>query len=399
MSRRVLVITALWPNLREPHEATFNLQQLKALRSDWDVHVMASLPWFPGSRFTGIPRRASLLAGMPMKQCWGDVPTSYFRYLHIPKVGVPMALPFYMASAMAMHSQVRRADVILGTWAYPDACAAVLLAKVAGKPCVVKVHGSDINVVTNLPGPRQWSKALLPHADGLVAVSSELRSKLVRLGAEADKIRVVPNGIDKNKFVPRCKTELRRDLGLSNDSKVVLFVGRLEAAKGVHELLEAWDGLHRDEPRAVLVMVGTGVDEQVVRSRALGLAPSIRLLGKQPHEVVARYMAASDLLTLPSWREGTPNVVLEASACGIPVVATAVGGIPEVVRDGISGVLVPPKAPRALEDALRLALARPWNTQEIIESGPVSWHDSARLLGNALESAILQRKSRLRGVP
>jgi teichuronic acid biosynthesis glycosyltransferase TuaC len=279
--------------------------------------------------------------------------------------------------------------VLLATWAYPDGCAAVLAARAAGKPCVVKVHGSDVNVVLRTRAARAVASRILPRADAVIAVSRPLAKELVSLGVPRERVHLVLNGVDASRFHPRDRSATRRELGVAEDERLVLFVGRLEPQKGIGELLEAFEQLRARVPRATLALVGHGVATEEVRARVERWGPGGALmLGARPPGEVAAWMGACDVLTLPSWAEGTPNVVLEALASGRPVVATRVGGIPDVLRDERSGIVVPPRSAGALAGALHDALERPWDEAAIRACGPGSWGESAKGVANVLEQVL-----------
>jgi glycosyltransferase involved in cell wall biosynthesis len=262
----------------------------------------------------------------------------------------------------------------------------VLAARAMGKACVVKVHGSDVNVVLARAAPRAIAAQLLPRADAVVAVSRPLADEVVRVGVARERVRVVPNGVDPAIFHPRERSEARRMLRVDPEARVILYVGRLEPRKGTGELAAAFDRVRARVPEAMLVLVGDGVSSDDVRAQAARWGDRARVLGARPHEEVARWMAACDVLVLPSWAEGTPNVVLEALACGRPVVATAVGGIPDVL-DPRAGLLVPPREARALADALVTALYASWDENEVCACGPRSWDESAAALEAVLDEA------------
>jgi glycosyltransferase involved in cell wall biosynthesis len=250
---------------------------------------------------------------------------------------------------------------------------------------VVKVHGSDVNVVLARGTARAIAAATLPTADAVVAVSRPLGDEIVRLGVRRDRVRLVANGVDASVFHPRDRIEARRSLGLPGRVPIVLFVGRLEPQKGVFDLLDAFDCVRARLQDAHLVLIGDGVSRDEVRTRASRRSDAVRMLGPRTHREVADWMAACDLLVLPSWAEGTPNVVLEALASGRPVVATAVGGIPDAL-DPRAGLLVPPRDPRALADALVASLHATWDETVVQACGPRSWRESAAALEQVLVS-------------
>lgn len=385
---RVLVITKIFPSSLEPLSAPFNLQQVQKLVTRCDVEVLEAIPHVPLSRALSVPARAARLAALPARERVQGVDVTYLRQLYVPRVGLPVAVPLYLASLLPHRELLRAADVILATWAYPDGCAAVLAAKALNKPCVVKVHGSDVNVVLQTGAARALAARILPMADAVVAVSQPLVEELVRLGVPRDRVHRVANGVNGAVFYPRDRAEARRDLGLAEDARVVLFVGRLEPQKGIHELLDAFERVRAREPRASLALLGEGVSSDEVRARVASWdSGAARVLGARPQTEVAAWMGACDVMTLPSWAEGTPNVVLEALASGRPVVASRVGGIPDLLPDERAGALVPPRDQRALASALAGALERPWDPAAVRAYGPWSWEESAGALRRVLEQA------------
>ncbi len=383
---RVLVVTKIFPSSLEPLSAPFNRQQIGALAEECDVEVLVAIPHVPLARITSLPARASRLASLPARERVHGVDVTYVRQLYVPKVGLPVAVPLYLASLLPYRKRVLAADVVLATWAYPDGCAAVLAARACGKPCVVKVHGTDVNVVLKKPAARAVAARVLPIADAVVAVSRPLRDAMVELGAARARTHLVGNGVDAAVFHPRSRTEARRERDIPEDARVVLFVGRVEPQKGVLDLLDAFERVRARIPNTMLVLAGDGVSSEQVRARVgrWGAAGG-RVLGALPHAEIATWMAACDVTTLPSWAEGTPNVVLESLASGRPVVGTRVGGIPDVLADERSGVLVPPRNAQGLGDAIVGALERRWDEVAVAACGPRSWRESAQALMAVLE--------------
>jgi teichuronic acid biosynthesis glycosyltransferase TuaC len=391
---RVLAITQIWPNRIEPHRTPFNLQQFRCLRErgDCEIEVIDAIAHLPGSRLLAraSPRspRVAQLGGLPARDTIGGIETHYMRQLYIPKIGVPVAVPLYLASLAPYRALIRAADVILGTWAYPDGCAAILAARTFGKPCVVKVHGTDVNTIAKRPSVRAILRRVLPRADALVSVSAALSEELEGLGVPRAKIHLVRNGVDKGVFAPHDKGEARRALGVAESAKVVLFVGRLESGKGIAELLEAFPRVRARVEDALLVVLGEGAWTARLAKAAAESGGAIVAPGTRPLNEVARWLAACDALTLPSWMEGTPNVVLEALASGRPVVATNVGGIPDVLPAPEAGRLVPPRDALALADALVETLegvqGGAFPPERVAAFGPKSWRESAEGLYEVL---------------
>jgi teichuronic acid biosynthesis glycosyltransferase TuaC len=384
---RILAITPIWPDRLEPVRAPYNVQQFKRLGRRSEIHVLDAIPYMPLARLLRLKIRAARTAELPMEDRIEGVPTWNVRQLYVPKV-VAAAVPLTLASLTPYLDHARWADVLLGTWAYPHGCATVLLAKALRKPCVVKVHGSDLNVVAQSGAPRALMRALLPRADAMVSVSRALADILRSLGVPDHRIKLVPNGVDETLFYPRDKAAARRELGLDETGKVILFVGRLEPQKGIAELLDAFERVAQRHPGLRLALVGDGVSRPEVEQRKARLGDALMILGARPFSEVPRWMGAADLVVLPSWMEGTPNVLLEALASGRPCVASDVGGIPDVLADPRSGVVHRARDVDSLARALDQVLENSWAPDAVRACGPLSWDESADQLHAVLEEAL-----------
>lgn len=376
---RVLVVTKLFPNAAQPLLAPFNRQQMAALAGLADVRVLATIPYFPGG-----PRGGAI----PMQETIEGVPVWHPRTLYIPKLGLPVAPALYMASLMPyVRSHFLWADVVLACWAYPDGAAAIGLGALARRPVVVKVHGTDINDVAQRWQVRPILKRVLPRAHKVIAVSQGLALAAQALGVAADRVALVPNGINRTLFHPRPQAPARVALGVPEHARLVLFVGALAKTKGVEETLAAFASLAPKQADLQLAMVGAGALQARCQLTAQMFPGRVFVTGALPPAQVAQWMAACDLLTLPSYNEGTPNVVLEALASGRPVVATRVGGIPDVLADPALGELVPKQDTVALAHAWQRVLKGGCGTPaHISEAAPGDWHASAQLLHDALMS-------------
>jgi teichuronic acid biosynthesis glycosyltransferase TuaC len=381
---RVLAITRIFPNAAEPQSAPFNRQQLAALGQLCRVEVLATLPWFPGVGLASRWSAAGRLVQVPRREQIAGLSVEHPRAFYVPRLhGLSAGL--YAASLLPeVLSRRGHIDVVLGTWAYPDGCAAIALAALARVPAVVKLHGSDLNVIARMRGPRMQLRALLPRAARVVAVSRALAEEAAGLGVDPERIRIVRNGVDGDRFQPADRAAARAELDLAADRPLVVYVGHLKENKGVLDLAAAMAHVDAD-----LVVVGGGEAAARLEAALAPLGPRARMVGERPHEEVARWMAAADLLCLPSWNEGTPNVVIEALASGRRVVATEVGGIPDLITSPLLGELVPPRSPDALADALTRALAAPYDADAVARAASKSsWSDSAARLHSVLEEAV-----------
>jgi teichuronic acid biosynthesis glycosyltransferase TuaC len=399
---RVLAITKIFPNAAEPLAAPFNRQQFAALGEVCDLRVMATIPWFPGAGLIGKWSSAGKLARVPRRDTIEGIPVTHPRTLFVPKVAFASWGPLYAASIAPLLAPYRnKVDVVLGSWAYPDGFAAVIAGWLLGVPSVVKLHGSDINIIAKLPGARRMTAWSLPKATRIVAVSRALADEVVALGVRRERVAVVMNGVDPELFKPRDRAAARRELGLSIAGTgsatgsaesiagpIAVYVGNLKPEKGVLDLGKAWQLVAHQMPDATLLVVGDGPLKDELETMTKPLAGRVRLIPRQPLERVPLYMAAADLLVLPSHSEGTPNVVLEALASGRRVVATSVGGVPDLLTSPALGTLVPAREPAALANAIVASLRTPYDPDEVARLGARGgWAASAAALHAVLSEA------------
>lgn len=386
---RIVAVARVFPNRLEPLEGPFNRQQFRALgaHAGEPVHVLHAVPHLPFARALGRPARPALLASLPDEDVIDGMPVTTLRHGYLPRVGLPVALPLFELALRRHREQLARADVVLGSWAFPDGCATVRAAHALGKPCVVKVHGSDVNVVAKHAVAARAIARDLARAEAIVVMAKSLGRSLEALGVPGDRIAFVPNGIDGTRFFPASVVAARAGTELAASAPVALFIGRLEPQKGLGDLLDAWPLVRARVPGAALRLVGAGPLE--ARARA---TEGVAVLGTKPHDAIPGELHLANVFVLPSWAEGMPNVVLEALACGRPVVGSAVGGIPDALVHETAGTVVPPKDPQRLAEALVQRLTTPSDAEAVSAFGPPSWDESGRLLCEVLDRARATRR-------
>jgi len=233
---------------------------------------------------------------------------------------------------------------------------AVIVQALARVPYLVYCRGSD--VYGEWLFKKQVGRLVMSQAGAVVALTEHMRRQMRSL---CDKdVVVIPNGVDFARFrgLPY-KREARRRLNLFPECPTLLYVGKLVRVKGVRFLVEAMDAVRHEVPSCQLVIVGAGTELQALERlvERLHLRENVRFVGEVSNDEVPLLMAAADVFVLPSLSEGFPNVLLEAMAAGLPVVATNVGGIPELVEEGENGFLVQPEDAAGLERRLRDMLA------------------------------------------
>lgn len=355
---RILVLTNLYPNPYQPNRGIWHHHRIKALAEHHEVSVIAPILWTEELRCR--LQQGRQLA--PHRQAIRDgVTVSHPRYLYPPKVLRSSYGTCYRWSvAKTFQRAIRDLDpnVVYATWAYPDGLAAVQLCKQLGLPVAVKVCGSDIHQLDLYPARIAGTVHALVNADAVVAVSTDLSRKVVELGADKSKVHVVYNGVDSDLFCPGCRFQARERLGLASDKQTLLFVGNLVPVKGLDILLGACSKLANRAPSFQCHIIGDGPLRSTLERTALhaGLTHSVIFHGAKPQSELPDWYRAADIVVLPSYSEGIPNVLLEASACGRPFIATRVGGIPELPRSGMTK-LVPPGSIAELANAIESSLA------------------------------------------
>lgn len=357
----VLTLSTLYPNREMPYHGIFVENRLRHLIGSGEVAAvaMAPVPWFPVSnRRLG---RYARFARVPRAEQRYGLTVLHPRYWLIPKIGMSLA-PFLMYRSLAsclgkILEQRFRFDLIDAHYFYPDGVAAVMLGQHLGKPVVVTARGTDVNLIANYRLPRRWIRWAADRAAGIIAVSDALRVRLIDLGIGERRIQVLRNGVDLDVFAPQDRKAARRALGLDAEGPIVLSVGSLVPQKGIDLVIRAVATLGD----AQLLIAGEGPDASKLHRlvNELQFQERVRFLGCVPQERLAVIYSAADILVLASAREGCPNVLLEALACGTPVIATAVGGVPEIVCDRAVGRLVQERTSDALGVAVREVLADP----------------------------------------
>ena len=398
--RRVLSITTVFPNPVQPSHGLFVRQRLQRLARSFDLHVVAPVPYFPGC--TG--RLANRPAGVPKRSSTHEIEAEHPRFWSPPGLGKSLDGWLYAASIAPLVGRLHalhRFELIDAHFAYPDGFAAVAIGRWLNLPVTITLRGT-LSDLKRRPSCRWALRRALRHADAVVSVSRSLRDDAVELGISADRIDVIPNGIDADLFAPMARQQAREQLGLPSNARVLLTVGALRHVKGHDLLLRAFarlcfgdgarsngvagapgsgdqvgggtttpEGLpERGQKLRLVVLGGRSISDDRSRelrdlARELGLGDRVVWAGAVAHSEVPRWLAAADVFTLASRREGCCNAVLEALACGRPAVVTAVGGNPETITGEHVGYLVPPEDPEALAAALDRALGRRWDEQSI----------------------------------
>ena len=385
---KIAVVTRYFPSSAEPWQGRSAYQTLRVIARQADVQV-----FYPNARYPSLLRPHSRIYDK-LDTSWSpaDVKASYYNFPTLPLVSRPMN-GWMAARALLPHVRAFNPDIIFSCFLYPDGYAALRIGQALSVPTVAMSIGSDINNIGD-PLSARLTRSVLRESDFLVTVSGDLRNKAITMGASREKSRPVINGCDLSVFHVKDRQEARGKLRIDPDVEAVVYIGRMDVRKGLRELVDAAARLHSARPKLEVYLVGEGPDRSIFESaiQANDAAAYIHLLPACGFDDVAVWMTAADLVTLPSYMEGCPNAILEAQACGRPVVATNVGGIPEILSSA-SGSLVPPRDAPALAQALGKVLDQTWDSNAISAQCSRSWNTVADELFAVFESVVQTRQA------
>ena len=384
---KVAVVTHYFPTSAMPWQGHSAYQTLRELSKMCDLHVFCSVAEYPKLLKPKSPHKAVDLTWRP-----GEVEVTYVPYTAVPVLTRSLN-GYSIARNVLPHVRAFDPDVILNYVIYPQGLAAVIIGAKLHVPTVLTAIGSDLNRIAD-PLCGVLTRQTLRRADFVTTVSHDLCLTARRMGAHPGSTRPKLNGCDTKVFYPRPRIAAREALGLDPDAEIIVYVGRLDLRKGLMELVDAMALLRTRRPKAHCYLIGDGpaqteLESAVAKQR---LGDVVTFVPPRMSSEVAVWMGASNLVTLPSYNEGCPNVVIEALSSGRPVVATRVGGIPELM-DERTGRMVPKQNVAALAQGLEQVLDAPWNAEYISKLHGRSWTDVARDLLGIFQELIGRRAS------
>src|SRR3954447_10697713 len=363
----VLLFSMVFPNAAQPHYGVFVRERMRGLPADVEVRVVAPTPWFP--LVAGL--RPGLRPAVPREEVQAGVPVLHPRFLSFP--GFLKCLDGLLMFLCALPTVIRlrrdfRFGLIDAHFVYPEGLAAGLLGLFLRVPVTITLRGM-LPLLVPFRLRRPQLRFALKRAARVIAVSESLKRDAVALGVPEDKVRVIENGIDPRVFRPIDRVEARRSLGLPKYGPLLVSVGTLAPRKGFHLVLEAMARLKRRWPTLRFAVIGGDGPEGAMGAELRQLAAKMKIDGRvifpgpREREELAVWYSAANLFVLATAHEGCPNVVLEALACGTPVLATPVGDIPELVPPQ-AGLLVERNA-ESIAAGLDAALKRAWDRDAI----------------------------------
>ena len=388
---RVLILSTLFPDHARPVFGTFVERQTLSLAARGDVEVQIVVP-------RGLPpppldrhSRYVAMRALPDRETWQGLALYRPRFLHLPSIGARLDSALMQRALLPLLRNIRREftfDIIQAEYFYPDGLAAIGIGKALGVPVSIKARGSDINYWGKRSDTRAQISRAGKQADGMLAVSAAIRGEMIALGLPADRIAVHYTGVDRALFHVRDRAQAKRALGI--ERPLVVTVAPLIAKKGVALVIAAMARL----PGAELVILGAGPDQAALNAQvaALGLVDRVRLIGSQPRQNVANWLAAADVMALPSASEGLANAWVEALASGTPIVIADVGGAAELVNRACAGQLVA-QAPEAIANAISAILLSPPDRNQVSETvAKFSWDTNSSQLFDHLTAIVARHR-------
>lgn len=381
---RVLYVSDLYPCAARPLAGSFHLPVFDRLDSRCEIKVIMPVM---------VPLGLSS-AGQPLLSASTDPRVVARPAVHyLPGASALNGYLFARAVAKPLAELLShwRPDVVLSSFLYPAASGTLRQTQRYRLPLVADAIGSDVNVLLAQWWLRNQVLRVAREARHLITRSQALRSRLMEVGIPPAKMTVLYNGVDQELFRPCNRDACAAKLNLALEPRRVFFAGLFTPIKNVSTLISAFAQVHNTRHDVELILAGSGplraqLADQI---RALGLETVVRFTpGFLPHDQIPIWLNAADVLCLPSLNEGVPNIVLEALACGVPVVTSQVGGIPEVVPES-AGILVRnPRDANELATALLSALSRQWDRNAIRQAvAAFTWETAADQMYEILTNA------------
>jgi len=378
--RTITIISNLFPTPWDPLRASFNKQQFERLSEHYTINMVVPVPWYIFFR-----KKTSTSVS--------TLNTKYIPFFYIPgllRFLNPIFLLISLIIGLFPYKGLIKSDLFLLSWAYPDAVAGTILAKLFNKKTIVKIHGSDINEFLIDTKKRIQIKWALSRSHKIISVSQALINKLTQIGIPNTKTTCIYNGVNHEIFRPLDKSTCRTTLNINPINPAILFIGNLKKAKGCIEFINAVSKIRQSGQDISAYIIGSGsihheLKELIHTNKATGY---IHLIGPVSHELLPSWINACDIFCLPSYMEGVPNVVLEAISCGKPCVASNIGGIPEILPESC-GILIEAKNTTSLVSGIKQAIDTSWNATDIVEySRLFNWDKNISQLISTIEETL-----------
>ena len=380
---RVLVYTSLFPSASNPTHGIFVSELCNSLIQYHDLYVLVPVDGL---------RNLYEKAQEPSENIKEGIKITYKKFYFFPKILKELDARlqfFFLKKKIKKIFQSFKPDIIHAHYAYPEGVAASFVSKKYSIPLVVTIHGSDINFLLNDCSRNRLIINMLKEAAAIVGVSQALCSKVKKATERRENIYHIPNGVNLKKFFSS-----RRKVHAAEKAKSrhkIIGIGRLERIKAFDNLIKSLIFLP-DNIDLIIAGEGTELNNLFGLAEKLQLKKRVSFAGSILHSELRSLINKASLLAVPSHMEGWPTVIYEAFACGIPVVAHSVGGIPEIIRNSNLGILCPSNEPKIFAQCIQKALQRHWNPNTLIEEARKNSWDKIALQYSDLYREILSSR-------
>lgn len=404
---RILILSSMYPSSTDRIMGIFIHQYVKNLKKlGINFRLISPVPWSP--KVLWFREKWKYYGCIPNEETIEEVFVNRPRYVELPfknfrsLSGLSMFLCLF--SKINHLYKTFKFNIIHAHTITPDGHAAMFFKRHFNVPMICTVRGSDLNEYPfSTKKMYKTSKKVLEEADAIITVSKDLANRVKSIANIKRSPYIIYNGIDTSKFYNYGKREsLKRWLGISPKWKVISFIGRCEKEKGIFELFEAFIRIDKSNRNVCLLIIGDGKDKFVLHKLINQYNLNTKVLMKENvlHEEIPKYLNASDIFVLPSYSEGLPNVLLEAIACELPVVATKVGGIPEIIFNEQNGLLCTPGDSTSIENSILEILSDLDNYRDIGKKASekikvkFSWNKSANETLYIYKEVLSENESR-----
>jgi teichuronic acid biosynthesis glycosyltransferase TuaC len=390
----ILFVSSQFPNASEPNKGIFTLQIVRELAALADIRVIAPVPSLGPFTCIDAFKRYRTRHVIPYKEEIDNITVYHPRYFAMPGMGFTHHTTMYKV----LNSLIRNIheewpiEAVNCHWIFPDGVAVQRICEDLRIPIVLTPLGTDLNRYSEHRLRKSVIRRSLVNSDKVSVLSSPMYKRCLALGVDQRKLSIIPNGVDVQKFSILDRSYCRNELKIPVSTQVILFVGSLVPVKGIEFLLKAFAALRkgREEGSVKLYIIGSGFQEKDLKLRAheLKINADTVFVGAVAHDRLPLWMNSADCFCLPSLSEGHPNVVMEALACGVPVVASAVGSVPDYVTMQ-TGQLITPSDPVELSEKLDKCLSISYERKKIRATvEEMSWKNCAGKYYETLKALI-----------
>ena len=401
----ILAISYLFPNISQPNHGIFVLNRLNALSQYANIKVINPIPWSPIHRYIG---KYKALKSVPFHTKQGNLDIYHPRFLSIPKmlkVIEPHSYLYAVNRVLANELKTYSFDLVDLHWTFPDLPVGVALAHKYNTPVILTLRGLEALHQGDLGPRKSIVQANLTKVDHIIALSNELEEASISLGAVPSKHTLIRNGVNTTDFYYKPLDACRNQLNLDPNEKIIVMVGSLIRRKGFDVVIRALSALKKGNDTVAqsikLYIIGSEGPEGDFRQHLFqlieetGIQEQVVFQGPVPNKQLVDWYNSADLFCLASRREGSPNVLTEALACGCPAIATDVGAVNEILLcETTLEHSIPAGDVEATRKAISQALNKKYDRQSISNTyQKYSWDWCAKQVLPVYQGVIKNDKS------